>query len=52
MCNPQKYFDLRFLAYPRELSAQYLGLKPDCEGVRYPLRFRTGQVLPSSANLD
>jgi len=42
--TPQKYFDLRFLAYSRELSARYLGLRPDCEGVRHPLRFRTGQV--------
>ena len=47
--TPQKYFDLRFLAYSRELSAQYLGLRPDCEGVRHPLRFRTGQVFPWSA---
>jgi hypothetical protein len=49
--TPQKYFDLRFLAYSRELSAQYLRLRPDCEGVRHPLRFRTGQVFPSSAKL-
>jgi len=49
--TPQKYFDLRFLAYSRELSAQYLRLRPDCEGVRHPLRFRTGQVFPWSAKL-
>jgi hypothetical protein len=47
--TPQKYFDLRFLGYSRELSAQYLGLRPDCEGVRHWLRFLAGQVFPSSA---
>ena len=49
--TPQKFSDLRFLAFCRELSAPYLGLRPDCEGVRHPLRFRTDQVFPSSVEL-
>jgi hypothetical protein len=49
--TPQKFFDSRFLAFSRELSAPYLGLRPDCEGFPHPLRFRTGQVFPSSVEL-
>lgn len=49
--TPWKFFDLRLLSFSRELSAPYLGLRPDCEGVRHPLRFRTGQVFPSSVKL-
>ena len=49
--TPWKFFDLRFLEICRDLSAPYLGLRPDCEGFRHPLRFRTGQVFPSSVEL-
>ena len=44
--TPQNTYELRFLPFGRELSVRYLGFRPDCEGVRHPLRFRTGQVFP------
>jgi len=35
----------------REFPLRYLRLKPDCEGLLHRLRFRMGQVFPSSAKL-
>src|SRR6266403_5447912 len=45
--TPQKYMNYDSCR-SREFPLRYLRLKPDCEGLLHRLRFRTGQLFPSS----